>query len=294
MTKINRQLFDHFWNKKGQYLRLKNAERLHQNLADQIEKLGDTEALDFYICSLKKGKETSRKVVVDFYHHLEETGYAKEIVSSLYEKHFYDYPFERQLEIAKFLHEEKTPADIQRHFDIDERTMRKDLQELEEGIQVLGSTIQIQKEKHGRSYYYRTTLHPVFLPLNLTEVYALTVYLNRVIADHDPNAQIIRNISARVRSQLSDYAMNRIYPEDSYERGQNTYLDDEQMARQREGIVMYLMKSGQLCRFIWKEEEYSGRIRYRDGNYLIQLESGELLDARLEDVDFIIESLDYK
>lgn len=291
--KIAKQDFDDFWKKKGQYFRINNAERFRRNLSNMIDELKDSGNLDDYVCSLKKGREATRKVVVAFYQYLMEDG-ETDIQSNLYTKHFYDYPFERQLEIAKFLHEEKTPAEIQEHFDIDERTMRKDLQELEEGITVLGSTIQIQKEKHGRKYYYRTTLHPVFLPLNLTEVYAFTVYLDRVIQDHNPNAFVIRNISNRVKSQLSAYAKKRIFPDEEGEFVLNRYIDDEEMARQREGIYMYLMKSGEPCRFIWKNKEYIGRIRWKDKKYQIELDNGDILDAELEDVDFIIDSLNYR
>ena len=293
--KITREKFDDFWEKKGKYLKIKNAERLHHNLAEKIEEFRDSVMLDDYVCGLRTGKESTRKIVVLFYEYLKEDKNHKRFQSSLFDKRFYDYPFERQLEIAKYLHEPKTAQEIQNRFSIDARTLRNDLQELEEGITVLGSTIQISKEKSRGNYQYKTTLHPVFLPLNLTEVYALTVYLNRAIDSHDPNAEIIRNISDRIKSQLSDYAFERLFPEESEEKEENSYLNDEDLARQRKGILMYLMKSGEPCKFIWQNKEYIGRIRWTELNeYRIQLENGEYLDAKIEDVDFVIESLSYK
>ena len=292
--KITRDQFDEFWNQKCKYLKIKNAERLHKNLANKIEEFQDTLKLDDYVCGLKTGKESTRKVIVSFYEYLKEDKAYRKLHSELFDKHFYDYPFERQLEIAKFLHEQKTMEDIQTHFGIDARTARNDLQELEEGITVLGSTIQIRKDKIKGKYQYKTTLHPVFLPLNLTEVYALTVYLSRAIDSRDPNAEIIRNISDRIKSQLSDYAYKRLFAEEFEERGENCYLNDEDLARQRKGILMYLMKSEQPCRFIWEGNEYGGTIPWTDEEYKIRLKSGEYLDAKLEDVDFIIESLEYE
>ena len=292
---ITREKFDDFWEKKGKYLKIKNAERLHHNLAERVEEFHDSVMLDDYVCGLRTGKESTRKIVVLFYEYLKEDKNYKRFQSSLFDKRFYDYPFERQLEIAKYLHEPKTAQEIQNRFSIDARTLRNDLQELEEGITVLGSTIQISKEKSRGTYQYKTTLHPVFLPLNLTEVYALTVYLNRAIDSHDPNAEIIKNISDRIKSQLSDYAFERLFPEESEEREENSYLNDEDLARQRKGILMYLMKSGEPCKFIWQNREYIGRIRWTELNeYKIQLENGEYLDAKIEDVDFVIESLSYK
>lgn len=295
--KITREDFNRFWSATGRYLRIKNAERLHKNLAKKIDELKDTVKLDDYVCAARTGKESTRQIVVKFYEYLSAHDCRPESV--LYEKKFYDYPFERQLEIAKFLHTEKTLEEIEERFDINEQTRRKDLQELEEGITVLGSTIKVDKEKKGRKYYYRTTVHPIFLPLNLTEVYALTVYLNRVIKNHDANAMIIRDISGRIKSQLSDYALDKLFPGENHEdlrRKENKYLDDEELAGRREGIRGYLMKSGQPCKFIWQGEEYLGTIKFNHetGLYYICLDNGECLDANLDEVDFITDSLIYK
>ena len=292
--KITKKQFEEYWQKKGRFLRIKNAERFYQNLADKIEEYGTTSDLDEYVVTLRKGKEITRKVVVDFYDYLEKYTSVGKPDSNLYDIHFYDYPFERQLEIAKYLHTERTTSEIQEHFNIDARTVRSDLQELEEGITIMGTTVQISKEKKGRRYYYRTTLHPVFLPLNLTEVYALTVYLNRAIQDHDPNAMIIRDISNRIKGQLSPYAFQKLFPDEEMESVENRYVDDEDLAHRREGIIMYLMKSRRHCRFLWKDREYTGWITWIDGEYRIRTEDGEVLDADLSEIEFIIDSLEYE
>lgn len=293
-VKLSGELFESFWDKKGRYRLKENAERFRENLEKKIEELGTVDALDDYVCGLGTGRESTRQVVVEFYKYLLDEGKCKELDSCLFEKKFYDYPFERQLEIAKFLHEPKTPKEIEEKFDIDERTRRKDLQALEEGISVLGSTIQIKKEKKGRSYYYKTTLHPIFLPLNLTEVYALTVYLERVIPHDDVNGELIHNIAERIKIQLSDYAFDRLFPNEERHLYGNRYLDDEYLANQRDGIQMYLMKSGSGCKFLWNDTEYYGRIVWEEGKYKIKLEDGSILDADLDDVEFVIESLQYQ
>lgn len=289
---ITSKQFEQFWKEKGQYLRLKNPSRFMKNLSKKIDECKNPANLDDYVCSMKNDKETTRKVIVDFYSFLEEKN-GKKVDSKLYTKVFYDYPFERQLEIAKFLHEKKTITEITEKFDIDARTARADLSQLEYGITVLGSTIQIEKEKEGRNYYYKTTLHPIFLPLNLTEVYALTVYLNNEIKDYNVNATIIRDISERVKSQLSDYALEKLnlqYRANAYD---NHYINDEMLARQREGIYCYLMKSGQKCKFFWNGKEYYGGIRFINDEYKIALESGEILNADLKEVDFLVDQLEY-
>jgi len=74
------------------------------------------------------------------------------------------------------------------------------LLDLEEGIHVLGSEIEIKKTSERRKVYYKSTVHPIFLPLNLTEVYAMTTYLDQTLNKADPNAKIVLQISERIPS----------------------------------------------------------------------------------------------
>lgn len=289
--KITRKNFEDFWHDEGQYMGITNSRRREFNLANKIEELGDTAKLDDYVKSLRSGKESTRKIVIKFYNYLNNKKGFKKIESDLYKQDFYGAVFERQLEIAKFLHKKRSVKEISEKFCIAERTVRDDLQKLEEGITVFDTTIQITKEKIKTKYYYRTTLHPIFLPLNLTEVYALTVYLNNAIDDHNPNKEVISDISARIKGQLSEYAIEKLFPDDIEDGVKNYYIDDEELVTQRKGIQMYLMKSGTMCKFIWKEKEYRGSI---DRDFNIVLENGEYLDADLSEVDFIVDSFDYE
>ena len=278
--------------KKSQYLGLNNLERTRKDISYALESCESVFDIDEYVCRASSRKATNRKIIVTFFDYLEKKS-GEKVKTILREKRFYDYPFERQLEIAKFLHEPHTLNEIEERFDISEETRKKDIRALEEGIEVLGATIRIKKERKNRKDYYKSTMHPVFLPLNLTEVYALTTYLDKVLDSEDQNTQIIRDITERIKSQLSEYALNKLYPYERHDYKKNSYVDDESLARQRNGIRMYLMKSGQPCRFFWNGQEYSGRLKY-DRKAYIELESGEKLDADPMEVDFIIESLEYK
>lgn len=292
-------LFEKFWQRYSYEISMaiNNPTRFHNNLSAKMKEFDSIADIDDYVLSLKTARESTRRIMVLFYDYLQYEKIIKKINSPLFELRFYDYPFERQLEIAKYLHTPKTLAEIREHFYIDERTVRSDLQQLEEGIEVLGSTIKIEKEKKGRLISYKTTVHPVFLPLNLTEVYAMTVYLDKVIDKRDPNAKIIRNISQRIKMQLSDYAWNALFPEIKRFSGNNNYLSDKELAESREGIMGYLMKSGEKCKFIWKGKEYTGSIvpvaKY-GFPYSVVTEDGTEIAAPLSEIDFIIESLNYK
>ena len=285
--------FEKYWRIAHYSADIRNPNEFYDNFTTAIADFKETYQLDEYVESQTK-KEKVRRIVVDFYKYLRRE---KNIIieSPLDNKRFYDETFERQLEIVKFLQNNPTKMEeIAQVFGVKRQTIGDDLKALEEGIEVLGSTISIEKERQGTSYLYSTTVHPVFLPLNLTEIYAMTVYLDNTINQYDPNAQIIRNISARIKSQLSDYAKAKLFPEENLQGISNDYVKDRAMAEQREGILMYLIKSGQKCRFIWRGEEHTGSISYRNGQYTIRTKDKEYPDVDPEELEFIIESLEYK
>ena len=172
--------------------------------------------------------------------------------------------------------------------------VENEIMNLEDGIEFLGSSISITKVRKDGKDGYRSTMHPVFLPLNLTEVYAMTVYLEDVLDPKDINTEVIRNVIGRIKSQLSDYALECLSLDRGGDYPENRYLDDESLAKQREGIRMYLMKSNQPCRFLWEEKEYTGRIRKEKGREFFVLEDGTPLDVDPRDVEFVIESLEYR
>lgn len=289
-------LFENFWKRKPLSLKVRNDSRTLANFKKKLANCQSTEEIDEFILASKTRRETMRKIAVEFYKYLRMNNIA--VQSDLENMRFYDYPFERQLEIAKYLHEPHTNEEIMRRFNIgDERTLREDLEALRDGIEVMGTTIQISEEKKGRRKYYKSTLHPIFLPLNLTEVYALTVYMPRMMDHFNPNAKIIYNIAGRIKAQLSDYALKRLFPNENQLLDipeELRYINDEELAQSRCGILMYLMKSGEPCSFIVDGVTRRGRISLKDNRYTVVCEDGEVLDHDPEDLEFIIDSLDYR
>lgn len=290
------KLFEDFWYQKPLSLKVRNDSRTLESFRKKLSVCHSTEEIDDFILDAKTRKETMRKIAVEFYEYLRKNG--MKVKSDLDNIRFYDYPFERQLEIAKYLHEPHTNDEIMRRFNIgDARTLRDDLEALRDGIEVMGTTIQINEEKKGRKKYYRSTLHPIFLPLNLTEAYALTVYMPRMMDHSNPNADIICNIGGRIKAQLSDYALKRLFPDESELLDvpeELRYINDEQLARSRRGILMYLMKSGEPCSFIIDGTTRKGKIRYDGCKYSVVCEDGVELDINPEELEFIIDSLDYR
>lgn len=286
------KLFCEYWNVRGRYKsEARNLERFRMSLQDKMNGFTRLEEIDWYVSSLRTRKESTRLIMVDFFDYLREKKNI-EFESGLNDRRYYDYPFERQLEIAKYLHEKHTPGEIRNKFDIDERTIRADLAALENGITVLGAEIRITRSRRGNEMYYKSTMHPVFLPLNLTEVYALTTYLDR-IEDDDPNAPAVRSIANRIRGQLSDYAVNIISGGDEALKEENKYMNEEEMVRNGDHTLSYLIKSQTPFEFMHNGKIYFGKVQHRGGTTII-LEDGSVLDADIRDIKVDPSKLRYR
>ena len=287
------QLFDNFWEKRGKYSGYRNPERTYGNIRRRLERCGSIAEIDEYVMTSRAEREPLREIITQFYFYLEEEE-GISVESELTEIEFARYRIERLLDMAKYLHEKRSVTDIEEHFGIDRRTRTAYIQDLEKGIRFMGSTIQIEKDREGRKDYYKSTMHPIFLPLNLTEVFAVTKYLDDVIDDNDVNVTVIRNIQERIKAQLSDYAFEKIFPGEERSYISNDYVSDQRMAEQRETILLYLIKSGRRCRCIYRGNEYEGRIQKEAGKYYIRQAGGERLEVDPVELEIIIESVKYK
>lgn len=282
--------FRKYWNARGRYLSVNNAARTMANICSWLENCNSIYDIEGYVTSMRAKKESTRRIIVDFLSYLEkETG--RDYGTILSEKRFFDDVLERRLEIAKYLHEPHTPAEIRERFDISEETVKKDLKALREGLEVFGTTIELDEQRKGRKKYYKTTMHPIFLPLNLTEVYAMTAYLEQHISPNEPNSMVIKTVIDRIKAQLSDYAWGKLYEGRIRPDQENYYVSDQDLAESREGIRTYLEKSGRQCKFFYNGRPYYGKITR---NRKILLDNGEYLDADLRHVEFIIDDLKYK
>ena len=141
--------FDSFWhNRPTELLRINNPTRYYKELSQKIANCGNVANIIDYVKALKSHKESTREIIVAFFQYLRDHDY--EVESDLEDMVFYDYPFERQLEMAKYLHYKRTLQEIQDYFNIDKRTVQSDLLALEDGIDVLGAKIKIECIREGR------------------------------------------------------------------------------------------------------------------------------------------------
>jgi hypothetical protein len=152
------------------------------------------------------------RIYKDFVSFLESKGYV-----GLYTDIHYNFSTseERQIEIAKFLHEPRTALDIQLEFNKSRQTIAEDLRSLSKGVNYMGWDLKINPFKEdgvvkskSASKKYLSTAHPFSMIMNLTEIHALTI---GVLDKLDKGSVLYKEHLAftnKVFTQLSTYAQD--------------------------------------------------------------------------------------
>lgn len=198
----------------------------------------------------------------------------------------FSYQMERQLSLLKALHKPCSIQELAEQYKVSERTIREDLGKLENEKSLYGQPIQI-KRIENRPIAYQSTVHPVFLALNLSEVYALTIGL-RQLGAHTPMASTYTYLAQVIYNQLSEYGQEKItkrgeelglyFEKDSKYRG---YRKEEAMKRDHLlNAILYAFKSGISCIITYEKEGeekiMKGIVQYQPPNdVLIIGEGGE-------------------
>lgn len=127
----------------------------------------------------------------------------------------------RRIELIKFLQQPHTREDILGEFLINERTLNDDFSNLEKGIDVLGCQLQVKFLKYDRQgrftvddYSYHSSCNPIFMPLNMTELFFLTNIVPAGIKNTMMKNNYL-NIIKKIYPQLSDYSASIINVDNS-------------------------------------------------------------------------------
>jgi len=180
-------------------------------------------------------------------------------------------PFERRIEILKLLQgREMRTSEIAEYFGVEERTIRSDIQALRDGMDILGVKIKIESKHQGsQKHYYKSTVHPIMLALNLSELYALLKLLENAMLQS--RGEVYRHIFEQVYSQITDYAEGLIADKlkNKYEKTEVSNRLEEEAIRHKDIMLVYWEKSG---RFI--------EISYRNKDGVLVNEEVRLIDIR--------------
>lgn len=132
--------------------------------------------------------------------------------------------FMNKLKLLKYLHKPHTTSECASELGVSDKTIRR---YIDEGDIVIDNVIipfDIQKMKYHEFYsdavntkefsnnkeINKSSVHPILLPLNLTEVYMLTNGILDILGPRHPLYKQYKEIANKIYSQLSDYARTRI------------------------------------------------------------------------------------
>ena len=118
---------------------------------------------------------------------------------------------ERKLEMLKAIHGGKTIEELALEFDVSTTTIDNWRSELKDGLEVFDSTVTVDFGRRGKM---DTTVHPIFLPANSSEIYTLLTVLMEYSRERgqDPKGIIARELAGKIHHQLTDYAKGLVDP----------------------------------------------------------------------------------
>ena len=217
----------------------------------------------------------------------------------------FSYEAERQLDLLKAIHEPQTKSDLMSQYAISEKTLGQDLKDLEIGKSFLGQNIRIDR-LDGREMRYVSSVHPIFMAMNLSEIFSLTIGL-RKLGENTSMKRTYTHIANIIYNQLSPYAQKLIKA-----RGEELgihFIEDKRYRDYRqeklykesnkEDALLYAAKSGERCKVTYKEDgqlfERSGHIKWK-GNAIYELieNLGAQEGISLEQEQIIYIEIEYK
>lgn len=212
-------------------------------------------------------------------------------------------PLERKLEILKMLQgKEMRIGEIAEHFDVDDRTIRADVDKLRNGTDILGIKVKIEsKHKGNQKHYYTSNVHPIMLALNSSELYALLKLLEGAMMQS--RGEVFRHIFDEVYSQITDYAEALITDKlvNKYDKAMITnLLEEEAFDHHIDFKLIYWEKSGRFIEISYYNEEnmiVNEKVRLieiNDNMLRIQDEHGNIRYINYNDIMIDWTSIDYK
>jgi len=183
--------------------------------------------------------------------------------------------FDRQMYIVKELHEKgRNIAYLEDKLWVSDRTIKEDIASLRNGISIMGQKIKVKGMVRKRgNIEFESTVHPIFLALNLTQVVVVLQGLRHMTGDKAYKEYALR-LSANIWNELSDYARRRIkevcemlsmdlswYEElDSLNNEELFFTESECSYEEGTGNVLDYLKNGKKCAIEIKDRDGKSKI----------------------------------
>ncbi|MGI1658230.1 MAG: helix-turn-helix transcriptional regulator [Desulfitobacterium sp.] len=231
---------------------------LHTSIGEYLEMLEDFTA---NIYDGVKSYPNAKHTLVAHLNHLLQ--HLKGRYSISYEVSFlsnfnYREKSERLLKMLKYLHSgERKRSQIADEFGISERALADDLKTLQEGYEFMDTTMQISELKRG-SNTYQSLIHPTFLALNTSEIYALTVGL-KLLSKDTVLEDTLDTLANKIYKQLSSTAKEIVDQQAdelslSFEEEELKFTNTYDLMKRRNTPFAYFLKEELPCRVMYLKD----------------------------------------
>ncbi len=211
----------------------------------------------------------------------------KDFVSFIEEKYEINIPiefpptfsseFDRQMYIVKELHEKgRDTSYLEEKLWVSDRTIEDDLAKLRSstGVSIMGQRITVKGiERQKGNIEFESTVHPVLLALNLTQVVVMLQGLHHMYNDKAYKEYALK-LAASIWNELSDYARRRIkhvtdalsmdlswYEKlDSYRNENLFFTESECSYEEGAGNILDFLKNRKECAIEFKDKDGKRKI----------------------------------
>jgi len=232
-------------------------------------------------------KSTNSKIytknrILDFSNYLKSKYDINLVLDKVFERESLN-SYERQIDLLKILNSSKSKREIMDYYAISRKPLEKDINKLIDGTKILGQNVKINDiKREAGEIHYESSVHPIFLPLNLTEVYSMTVLLKILAKENAVYSETLNNLANKTYSQLSDYAKEKIdrkadhegvrFPKEiDLEKYRKNTDEKRYMESNLENKIMHIWKSGEKCTIILKDD-----MRFEDVYLKLDMETKEV------------------
>lgn len=211
-----------------------------------------------------------------FFKHL-KTRFGLPYSKDLFSNFNYRDKSEKLLKMLKYLHSgDKSRAQIAEDFGIRERSLADDLNILIDGFEFMDSRMQIAELKRKKNSY-SSLIHPIFLAMNSSEIYALTVGL-KLLSEGTVFQDSLSSIADKVYKQLSGHAKDMVDQHTdeqriSFEEEELKFINTAELFQRRDINFTYFLKEPVLCKVTYLE---NGKRSTLQGILKLADEKGEL------------------
>jgi hypothetical protein len=221
---------------------------------------------------------------------------------------------ERRVEIVRWLQGNPSrTGEIASHFGrdgvpLDERTIRSDLKALREGVDVFGTRIRIDSKPRyghqaGQQHEFTSTVHPVMLALNLSELLALLSLLEQ--ASEGVAGEVYQHLFDCVYAQLTGYAEARLADRLArpHNRGESANrLEEAWVEASLDYKLVYWQKSHRAIEVQFVDDQGATAVRQlrlvgvnrRNGLLTLQDDAGEEIQRTYGDIVIDWQKVDYR